>query len=787
MPKEYGPDPGGGQAYLEGNTMGRTRWSTAVAAVSLAIATVASQTGASAAGTNPGSVTTTQQLTATSTPVPIVGDFDGDGHDDVMWYVSGSGQDFLWSGKDRNDASQADRFDVSTLPISGDYTPFTGDFNGDGRDDIMWYAPGTNQDSVWYFTGRGTFDSVNVNINARYKALVADFDATDGIRADDIFFYNDSASYLWTANANETFSSSSMIADPPNGAQVFTGNFRQSALTAGSLEFLDVFFYVPGTGADAIWAGNGDGGFTKSAITVNGNYTPIVGNFDANSAGVDMTDVFWYGPGTIADSVWMNTGSSFVASSQTVNGRYDPMLVPSREATTQDDILWDSSAAGDFYWATNGNSGTFAYTSLAPSSWGGTDPGQRNGIPGDFNSVATANPVEGNLSNGYGTTCAITLGAAVKCSGLGASGQIGNGSYSNRTIATNVSGLGYNATAVAVGWRHACAVQGSSTKCWGLNSSGQLGNGNTNDQSTPVTVPGLSNTTSLALGNEHTCALSSAGTVSCWGNNASGQLGSNGTTNQSAPAAVPSLTNVTQISAAESASTTCARTSSGGVRCWGLNSTGQLGNGTTVSSTTPVTPTGLSSGITQVSSAPSHTCAVTTAGGVKCWGANASGQLGNGTTTSSLTPVDVSGLSGVASVQTAASTSCALLTTGAVKCWGSNATGQLGTGSAAAFSATPVDVAGLGSRVIELEVGQTTNCALTNLGRVQCWGANDFGAFGNGTSGTGSTTPLEALGGRQFSTGTGNVVLGNADVLWWLPGNATGQSEILWYDLDSLN
>ena len=159
----------------------------------------------------------------------------------------------------------------------------------------------------------------------------------------------------------------------------------------------------------------------------------------------------------------------------------------------------------------------------------------------------------------------------------------------------------------------------------------------------PVDVAGLASGVSAIAAGRHTCALTSGGGVKCWGSNGYGRLGNGTTSNSIIPVDVAGLTSgVSAITAGDRH--TCALTSVGGVKCWGWNQWGQLGNGTTTDSNIPVDVAGLASGVSAIATGGIHTCALTSGGGVKCWGFTGSGQLGNGTTTSSRTPVDVSGL-----------------------------------------------------------------------------------------------------------------------------------------------
>jgi alpha-tubulin suppressor-like RCC1 family protein len=249
-----------------------------------------------------------------------------------------------------------------------------------------------------------------------------------------------------------------------------------------------------------------------------------------------------------------------------------------------------------------------------------------------------------------------------------------------------------------------------------------------------------------AGGGQHTCALLSTGAVKCWGSNSYGQLGDGSTTQRTTPVDVSGLSSgVTAISAGYLHS--CALLNTGAVKCWGYNAYGQLGDGSTTRRTTPVDVSGLSSGVTAITTSYHHTCALLNTGAVKCWGYNGSGQLGDGTSgTDRLTPVDVSGLSsGVTAISAGYYSTCALLSTGAVKCWGTNTYGQLGDGTSGTNRLTPVDVSGLSSGVTAISGGYYYTCALLNTGAVKCWGYNGFGQLGDGST-TQSLTPVGVLG-----------------------------------------
>ena len=345
-----------------------------------------------------------------------------------------------------------------------------------------------------------------------------------------------------------------------------------------------------------------------------------------------------------------------------------------------------------------------------------------------------------------------------KAWGYNSYGQLGDGSTTNRTTPVDVSTLSSGVVQISAGVQHACALLDTGAmKCWGRNIYGQLGNGTTTQSTTPVDVSTLSSgVAQISAGGTHTCALLDTGAVKCWGHNNFGQLGDGTASNSTTPVNVSTLSSgVVQISAGQYY--TCALLNTGAMKCWGYNANGQLGNGTITNSITPVDVSALSCGVARISAESAHTCALLDTGAMKCWGYNALGQLGNGTKTQSTTPVDVSTLSsGVAQISTGGTHTCALLDTGAMKCWGSNAFGQLGDGTTTQRT-TPVNVSTLSSGVVQISLERLHTCALLDTGAMKCWGYNGFGQLGDGTT-SNRTTPVDVMslsGIKQISSYSG--------------------------------
>lgn len=254
-----------------------------------------------------------------------------------------------------------------------------------------------------------------------------------------------------------------------------------------------------------------------------------------------------------------------------------------------------------------------------------------------------------------------------------------------------------------------------------------------------ATLSSFGQTSPFALGGSATCALvagpTRTGGVACLGDNGSGQLGNGSGVDALAPVGVSGLaTDVASVAAGSNHA--CAVTVAGAVRCWGANASGQLGDATTVSKPTPVEVSGLASGAVMVAAGHDHACALLADGSVRCWGANDAGQLGDGTTNASSTPVTVTGLAGrVISIAAGGSHSCALIRGGTVQCWGRNDMAQLGNGTPSPSVAVPVAVAGLGGQAVQLALGARHSCALLYEATVQCWGDDARGQVGDGVGG----------------------------------------------------
>lgn len=334
--------------------------------------------------------------------------------------------------------------------------------------------------------------------------------------------------------------------------------------------------------------------------------------------------------------------------------------------------------------------------------------------------------------------CALDEEGRAWCWGYNRSGQLGDGTATDRDTPAAVASQERFASIVA-GRSFTCGLtEAGQAWCWGDNSRGQLGDGTSGagsadeDRSSPVAVDGGPSFTSLVAGQLHVCGLTSAGEAYCWGAYGSGQLGNDASGDQTSPGR--SAEELIFSTLAPGGDThTCGLTEEGTAWCWGSNNAGQLGDDTTTNARQPE-PREVIGGhrFRAMVLGSRHTCALDMDGAAWCWGANHVGQLGDGTTETRPEPVQVTSDTRFESISAGDAHTCATTATGAAHCWGSNAFGQLGTTDRAEMSATPVtvdsDVA-----FAALSAAEEFTCGLATDGTVLCWGSNRSGWLGNGT------------------------------------------------------
>ena len=350
-----------------------------------------------------------------------------------------------------------------------------------------------------------------------------------------------------------------------------------------------------------------------------------------------------------------------------------------------------------------------------------------------------------SLAGGVGYHfCAVMVDGAATCWGYNYYGQLGNGSTTSSVAAVPVTGIDGSSpatTAISVGGgkNHSCAVLANGTvKCWGQNDSGQLGDGTLTNSSVPVSVRVIDGVTpsttavNVSAGQTNSCAQMADGTVRCWGGGSDSQI-------------VEGITALSDSTTAVDLDTdffhSCVATRNGSAMCWGISGFGQLGKGTAAPSALPAVVSGIDGSsdaatAVEVALGENSSCARMGAGTVKCWGSNSSGQLGDGSKTQRNSPVSVSGITGVDDATTAVDVSaggvhtCAVMANGTVKCWGAGFFGLLGDGLGTE-SLVPVAVSGLtgatpDTTAVAIGSSRFATCALMEDADVQCWGGTGF-------------------------------------------------------------
>ncbi len=293
---------------------------------------------------------------------------------------------------------------------------------------------------------------------------------------------------------------------------------------------------------------------------------------------------------------------------------------------------------------------------------------------------------------------------------------------------------------IGAGLFFSCALKpDGSAECWGYGENGTIGNGSTADATQPTPVMNLTGALTLSVQGYNACVLAADHTVECWGNDFDGELGDNGALALSAtPLRVGTVSDMVQVSTGGAQD--CALHANTTVECWG----GAVYN----QDLRPAPIAGLSGVIKMAPTTSDHHCVVMNDGSLQCWGLDYSGQLGDGQSgqnAKSTVPVTVAGIAGATDVVVSAGDTCALLADQTVWCWGDNSrAGQLGNGSTVLNSLIPVQVSGL-TDVVEISASDYYACAVKSDGTAWCWGDNSFGSLGNGMT-TNSNVPVVVSG-----------------------------------------
>lgn len=365
--------------------------------------------------------------------------------------------------------------------------------------------------------------------------------------------------------------------------------------------------------------------------------------------------------------------------------------------------------------------------------------------------VATTNAKD--VAAGGNHSCAVLFDGRVECWGDNGSGQLGYGEAGGYSSPVLVAGLD-DIVDVDTGWNHSCALDAAgSVWCWGSDALGQIGDDDdpVEDDLLPLEI-GLSNIVEISLGGDHSCARTDSGELSCWGTNGHGQVGNGDFNTQPVPDLLASF-------AADSISAggthTCARSvTDQRIYCWGDNGLGQLGDPVELEDkATPVPVVGLQGEALDFAAGDGHTCAFIADGSIVCWGKNSMGQLGLGSTLRSATPLGVDGLAGAAVLAASPYHTCAVDSSGAATCWGDGADGELGHGEEVPSSG-PVSVGSLAG-ADAIYAGHGRSCAhIAN--DVVCWGDHYWGLLGNGSTSTQlMPTPLGDAVGEPVSVALG--------------------------------
>ena len=264
-----------------------------------------------------------------------------------------------------------------------------------------------------------------------------------------------------------------------------------------------------------------------------------------------------------------------------------------------------------------------------------------------------------------------------------------------------------------------------------------------------VSAPITGSFASVSIGGNAACGATTAGAGYCWGSNSTGQLGNGSTSNTATPVKIAGGLAFGSVSTGSLQNFSCGLTTAGAAYCWGYNDYGQLGNATFANSTSPAAVAGNLTFSSLSAGDGGQACAIATGGAAYCWGYNGSGQLGVASIAYSSSPVAVSGGLSFATISSGENgQTCGVTTAGAGYCWGYNAEGELGIGSVTSVNA-PAAVSG-GLVFSSISAGFSSTCGITTAGAAYCWGDNTYGELGNGST-TNSSVPVAVTGGLTFA------------------------------------
>lgn len=549
------------------------------------------------------------------------------------------------------------------------------------------------------------------------------------------------------------------------------------------------------------------GGFTCDSLNLSGVPTQIICNTPAHSAGsgdVSVTNpdlhtgtlplgYLFQGPTPVITTVSPTVGAVGTTVTITGTGFYGPNLKVLFDSTPCTQVIIKSSTQVTCT-APPHNPGTT--TTLKVVNPDGTASANS---PNQFTYLQVGNQV----FTGANHSCALVNGG-VMCWGKNDFGQLGNSDMSVTQSSTPLTVIDDSTgnpltgvQAIALGDNHSCALTMGLVKCWGNNASGQLGvdkiavptsaraklvRYNTDLNPSPSVAP-LENVKSIATGGDFSCAIyddtanNRPNSVRCWGSKSNGQLGYLGATapyiweagynDYAIPLSDDSSTFTYRVQAIRLGKSFGCYLRDGKVYCWGDNSHGQAGNSTTGSFSNPNNYPIQANTLTDVShftTGDYHVCAVQN-DKVYCWGSNSDGQLGNGASGGDLTvPTQTpSQLSTGVQLITAGGNSTCAINNGSLFCWGKNDNGQLGDGTTTGRTSPTQSKTSVGNPwqngLLSLSIGATHTCAI-GLQGVQCWGINPNGELGISTSTTSSNLPIQVT---NLSSSMSSVAAGGSN------------------------